>query len=228
MRPRRSSYELNGRLTFPSSPPPLAASNSFYPPISTVDQFHSSPQLHRLQPPPAPRLPPVPLPNLPPTYTHAPAPLTAGDVFPIDLADEIDFQVLARGISDFSIPPHTIVYVLPASRACSLLQIETKDRPSRAFSVIRRLQSILREPLSLHVYRTQLQPVVQESVRRYFLSQSGRNGAHLWQGFLNGLQHRDGPRGLVLLQGHSDMWGFSQDHGGQWVIHVEMPLVSGF
>ncbi|KAF7358894.1 hypothetical protein MSAN_01229700 [Mycena sanguinolenta] len=196
MRPRRSSYELNGRrLTFPSSPPPLAASNSFYPPISTVDQFHSSPQLHRLQPPPAPRLQPVPLPP------------TAADVFPIDLADEIDFQVLARGISNFSIPLHTIVYVLPASRACSLLQIETKDRHSRAFSVIRRLQSILREPLSLHVYRTQLQPAVQESVRQYFLSQSGRNGVHLWQGFLNGFQHRDGPRGLVLLQGHSDMWG---------------------
>ncbi|KAF7358897.1 hypothetical protein MSAN_01230000 [Mycena sanguinolenta] len=226
MCPRRSFYESDGRLTFPSVPP-LAASNSFYSPVSPVDQFSSSPQLHQLQPPPAPRLQPVPLPNPLPTYTPAPAP-PIGGVFPIDLTDEVDFQVLARGVSNFSIPLHTIVYVLPASRACSLLQIETKDRPSRAFSVIRCLQSILREPLSLHVYRTQLRPVVQESVRQYFLSQSGRNGAHLWQGFLDGFQHRNGPKGSVLLQGHSDMWGFSQDLGGRWVIHVEMPLVPGF
>ncbi|KAJ6492021.1 hypothetical protein C8R45DRAFT_190913 [Mycena sanguinolenta] len=228
MRPRQTSYESDGRLTFPSSPPPLAASNSFYSPVSPVDQFHPSPQLHRLQPPPAPRLQPVPLPNLSPTYTHASVLPTGADVFPIDLTSEVDFQVLERGVSNFSIPPHTTVYVLPTSQTFSLLQIETKNRPSRALSVIRRLQSILREPLSLDVYRTQLQPVVQEAVRQYFLSQSGRNGAHLWQGFLNGFHHRDGPRGLVLLQGHSDMWGFSQDHGGHWVIHVEVPLAPGF
>jgi len=214
------------RLTLPSSPPP-AAPNSFcslYSPNS-ADQVLFAPPLHHLQPPPTPRLQSVPLPDLSPPYITIRAPPTGGDVFPIDLLEEIDFEGLARGFSNFAIPPRTTVYVLPAARDRSLLQIDTGDRRAHAFSVLRRLQSILRAPLSLNVYRTQLRPAIQESVRQCFLSHSGPNGMRLWQGFLNGFENPDGPRGEVLLQGHSYMWGFSPDHGGTYMIHVDVSFV---
>ncbi|KAJ7846688.1 hypothetical protein B0H14DRAFT_2771320 [Mycena olivaceomarginata] len=227
----RQSFTKNGRtyrLTLPSSPP-ATAQNSFASPYSpySVEQLVFSPQLHRLQPPAAPRLRSVPLPAFSPTYAPTQLPPTGRDVFPVDLTSEIDFEVLARGLANFGIPAHTTIYVLPASRDRSLLQIDTGDSPAHAVSIIRRLHSILHAPLSPQVYRTSLQPGVQEAVRRYFHSRSGSNGAHLWHGFMNGFEHCDGPRGVVLLQGHTDMWGFSRDHGGQWAIHVDMPLVPG-
>ncbi|KAF8192377.1 hypothetical protein K438DRAFT_1970178 [Mycena galopus ATCC 62051] len=214
--PNRGTY----RVTLPSSLQ-QAASNPFDYPYSpySVDQLPFAAQPHRFQPPPTPRPQNVPLPNVSPTYVVQVPPFVR-DVFPIDLTDEIDFS--APGMSNFTLPPRTTVYVLPASRDRSLLQIETGDRTTSAFSVIRKLQSILHAPLSLHKYRTQLQPIVQESVRQYFLSQSGYNGTQLWQGFLSGFE---GPSGLVLLQGHSDLWGFSQDYSGQWIIHVDRPLI---
>ncbi|KAF8192382.1 hypothetical protein K438DRAFT_2018066 [Mycena galopus ATCC 62051] len=219
--PNRGTY----RLTLPSSPR-QAASNLFEHPYSpySVDQGPFPTQPHRLQPPPAPRLGNIPLPSLSPTYAHSQAPPFGGDVFPIDLTNEIDFSLLARGMLNFALPPRTTVYVLPASRDHSLLQVETGDRTASAFSVIRKLQSILNAPLSLQKYRTQLQPVIQESVRQYFLSESGYNGVQLWQGFLSGFE---GPSGLVVLQGHSDLWGLSQDHSGQWIIHVDKPFTPG-
>ncbi|KAF8146662.1 hypothetical protein K438DRAFT_1944477 [Mycena galopus ATCC 62051] len=227
MYPRQTSNAANHRtygLTLPSSPQ-QAASNQFEYPYSpySVDQVRFTTQLHRLQPPPPPRLPSVPLPDPSPTHAHVQvSPPSVGDVFPIDLTNEIDFSLLARGMLNFALPPRTTVYVLPASRDRSLLQVETGDRTASAFSVIRKLQSILHAPLSLQKYCTELQPVVQESVRQYFLSQGGYNGPQLWQEFLSGF---DGPSGLMLLQGHSDLWGFSQDHSGQWIIHVDRPLL---
>ncbi|KAF8198831.1 hypothetical protein K438DRAFT_1759479 [Mycena galopus ATCC 62051] len=212
--PNRGAY----RLTLPSSPQ-QATPNPFEYPYSpySVDQV--------LQPPPAPRLQNVPLPNVSPTYAHAQAPPIVEDVFPIDLTNEIDFVLLARGIPNFALPLRTTIDVLPASQDGSLLQIETGNRASSAFSVIHKLHSILHAPLSLQKYCTQFQPIVQESVRQYFLSQSGRNGANLWQGFLSGFEHPEGPSGIVLLLGHSDLWGFSQDLSGQWAIHVDRPLI---
>jgi hypothetical protein len=109
----------------------------------------------------------------------------------------------------------------------SLLQITTERRPAREFSVIRRLQSILREPLSLQVF-TKLRPDVQVSVREYFLARSGPNSALIWQSFLGGVEHPQGPKGVVLLQGHTYMWGLSQELNGHWVLHVDLPLVTGF
>jgi hypothetical protein len=182
---------------------------------------------HTSKPPAAPRLRNVPLPPSSPTYAPTQLPRTGRDIFPIDLTSEIDFEVLAHGLVNFGIPAHTTVYVLPASRDRSLLEIDTGDSPAHAVSIIRRLHSILHAPLSPQVYRNGLQPGVQEAVRRYFQSHNGGNGARLWQRFRNGFEHCDGPRGVVLLQGHTDMWGFSQDHRGQWTIHVDMPLAPG-
>ncbi|KAJ7321372.1 hypothetical protein DFH08DRAFT_941985 [Mycena albidolilacea] len=240
----RQPFTTNGRtyrLTLPSSPP-ATAQNSFASPYSSysVEQLVFSPQLHRLymvflhsfrtrsnhtsKPPAAPRLRSVPLPAFSPTYAPTQLPPTGRDVFPIDLTSEIDFEVLARGLANFGIPAHTTIYVLPASRDRSLLQIDTGDSPAHAVSIIRRLHSILHAPLSPQVYRTGLQPAVQEAVRRYFHSRGGSNGAHLWHGFMNGFEHCDGPRGVVLLQGHTDMWGFSQDHRGHSSADIQRVL----
>ncbi|KAK7036170.1 hypothetical protein R3P38DRAFT_617345 [Favolaschia claudopus] len=193
---------------------------------SPVLQSPSSLPLHRLQPPPAPRLQSIPLPNLSPTNPQGPTFSTRGTgVFPVDLLNDIDFEVLARSVSNFRIPSHTTIYVAPSSRDRFLFHIDTGDRPLRVFSILRRVQSILRAPLSLQVYQTQVSPATQESVRQHFLSRNGPDAARLWRNFLNGFEHGDGPRGEILLQGHSDMWGFSQDHGGEWVIHVDVPFL---
>ncbi|KAF7354053.1 hypothetical protein MVEN_01092200 [Mycena venus] len=164
------------------------------------------------------------LPNFSPVSAPIQAPPTGRDVFPINLMNDIDFGMLAGSMSNFIIPARTTIYVLPPSRDRSLLQIDTGDKPARAFSVIRHLQSILRAPLSPRVYHTQIQPDIQDSVRQYFLLQSGPIGTRLWQGFLDGFEHPEGPKGAVLLQGHSHMWGFTRDQSGQWFIHVDEPF----
>jgi hypothetical protein len=66
------------------------------------------------------------------------------------------------------------------------------------------------------------------SVREYFLARSGPNSALIWQSFLSGVEHPQGPRGVVLLQGHTYMWGLSQELNGHWVLHVDLPFVTGF
>ncbi|KAJ7436711.1 hypothetical protein FB451DRAFT_1570977 [Mycena latifolia] len=169
----------------------------------------------QLQPPPAPRLRNIPLPD------------AAVDVFPINLTNDVDFDLLAGRIQNCSIPPHTTIDILPASRECILLQMTTGDRPTSTFAVIRRLQAIIRAPLSLQLFTTELPLAARQSVRGYFLSCSGQDGAGLWQGFLNGARHPQGPRGAVLLRGHCFMWGFSQDYQGQWAVHVDAPFIPG-
>ncbi|KAJ7633687.1 hypothetical protein B0H17DRAFT_1280578 [Mycena rosella] len=127
---------------------------------SSVDQrFISVPELYLLQPPPAPRLPNIPLPDFAVAHRHPPAP-SRRDVLPIDLNNEVDFELLAGSIPNYSIPPHTTIDILPSSREFILLQITTGDRPTTAFSVIRSLQRIMRAPLSLQVFTAELPPVV--------------------------------------------------------------------
>ncbi|KAJ6566813.1 hypothetical protein B0H19DRAFT_714251 [Mycena capillaripes] len=221
------------RMTFPSSSSPAQTSNSpyaRYSPYGENQLLCNAPALYhplQLQPPSAPRIQNIPLPGLSCAHSTSQAPRIRRDVFPIDLTNDVDFELLADGIGNFPIPLHATVYVMPSSRERSLLQITTGNRPARAFSVIRRVQSIIRAPLSLEVYLAQLQPAVQVSVREYFLSQSGSYGAQLWQEFLNGAQHPQGPKGVILLQGHIYMWGFSQDHFGKWVLHVDAPTMAG-
>ncbi|KAJ6467522.1 hypothetical protein C8R47DRAFT_1325995 [Mycena vitilis] len=225
----QQSHEWRNRgLALPSSPSPATpdALPSFHP----ADQFayYNVPaQYHplQLQPPSAPRMHSVPLPRLSPTRSTFWGHPSRRDVFPVDLTSEVDFHALAGGILDFNVPPHNTVYIMATSRERSLLQITTGNRTARSFTVIRRVQSIIRAHLSLQVYRTQLEPAVQTSVREHFLSRSERYGVQLWQAFLNGVEHSDGPRGVVLLEGHIHVWGFSQDHSGQWVLHVDMPPV---
>ncbi|KAJ7481983.1 hypothetical protein FB451DRAFT_1237715 [Mycena latifolia] len=103
--------------------------------------------------------------------------------------------------------------------------MSTGDSPTTAFAVIRRLQTVMRAPLSLEIFSTKLPPATGQSVRCYFLSRSGKDGALLWQGFLNGARHPQGPKGAVLLRGHCFMWGFSQDYQGQWQVHVDVPFI---
>ncbi|KAJ6566804.1 hypothetical protein B0H19DRAFT_1138617 [Mycena capillaripes] len=217
------------RTTFPSSSSPAQTSNSpyaRYSPYGENQLLCNAPALYH--PPSTPRIQHIPLPNVAPVHNTPQAPRIRRDVFPIDLTNDVDFELLADGIGNFPLPLHTTVYVMPSSRERSLLQITTGNRPARAFSVIRRVQSIIRAPLSLEVYLTQLQPAVQASVREYFLFQSGSYGVQLWQEFLNGAQHPQGPKGVVLLQGHIYMWGFSQDHFGKWVLHVDAPTMPRF
>ncbi|KAJ6526793.1 hypothetical protein B0H19DRAFT_1275628 [Mycena capillaripes] len=221
------------RMTVLSSSSPVQTPNSSYARYSPYGEnqlLYNAPALYhplQLQPPSKPRRKNIPLPSLSTSHSTSQSTRARRDVFPIDLTDDVDFELLADGIGNFPIPLHTTVYVMPSSRERSLLQITTGNRPARAFSVIRRVQSIIRAPLSLEVYLTQLKPVVQASVREYFMSQSGSYGAQLWQEFLNGAQHSLGPKGVVLLQGHIYMWGFSQDHFGTWMLHVDAPIMPG-
>ncbi|KAJ7500620.1 hypothetical protein B0H11DRAFT_1995926 [Mycena galericulata] len=202
----------------PPSPPPRPPN----PPYS-VDHLPVAP--HLLQPPPAPRLRNVPLPgDLTAFHSRSLRQPIPRDIYPIDLTHRINFAVLGRSVASCSIPPYTTVYVFSTSRSISLLWINTEDRPETTFSVIRRLQALIRAPLSLQGYLTDLPPTIQRSVREHFLSRRGHSGPGLWQGFLNGSHHRRGPSGRDLLRGHSFMWGFSQDHAGRWVLYVDLPL----
>ncbi|KAJ7609237.1 hypothetical protein DFH06DRAFT_1485931 [Mycena polygramma] len=237
MPPRQTSNQQsrdwrNRGLTLPSSPSPATpnALHSFHPADQVVEFYNAPAQYHplQLQPPSAPRMHSVPLPRVSPTHSTFRVHPPRRDVFPIDLTSEVDFHALARGVLDFNVPPHTTVYIMPTSRERSLLQITTEEGPARASTVLRRVQSIIRAHLSLQVYRTQLEPAVQTAVREHFLSRSGRHGVQLWQAFLNGVEHPHGPRGVVLLEDHIHMWGFSLDHSGQWMVHVDVPPVSEF
>ncbi|KAJ7443112.1 hypothetical protein FB451DRAFT_1568729 [Mycena latifolia] len=180
----------------------------------------SAPALHLLQPPPAPRLRTVPLPRTSTARTSLPAVVTARDLFPIDLSRDLDLRLLARAITNYRIPPRTAIDVLPTSRDRALIQLDSGRRPTTAVAVVRSLHSLMRAPLSLEVYESDLAPEVQRSVCEYFLAHSGPDGRRLWRDFLDGYDHPRGPMGAVLLQGHFNLWGFSQDNHLRWVMNV--------
>ncbi|KAJ6583630.1 hypothetical protein DFH09DRAFT_1436176, partial [Mycena vulgaris] len=186
---------------------------------------------HLLQPPRAPRMCTVPLPR--PVARIPPAPFTPGamtgqDLFPIDLGSDLDLELLSRTIPNYRIPPEMTIHILPTSRDRSLVQLNSGNRPTTVISVIRRLQSLIRAPLSLRVYHSELSPEVQQSVFEYFLSCSGPDGRRLWRDFLDGYHHPLGPTGAALLQGHFHLWGISQDYLSRWVVDVDvqrLPMV---
>ncbi|KAJ7473245.1 hypothetical protein FB451DRAFT_290409 [Mycena latifolia] len=222
---RNPAYPIWGAqpMMLPNSTPPGDPSS----PYALNDHSLHVPAPHLLQPPPAPRLRNIPLPNPTVARRRPRARPTHQDVFPIDLTTDVDFDLLTGRIQNCSIPPHTTIDILPASRECILLQMNTGDHPTTTFAIIRRLQTIMRAPLSLQVFSTELPPAARQFVRSYFLARGGQDGARLWQGFLKGARHPQGPRGAVLLRGHCFMWGFSQDHQGQWVVHVDVPFRPG-
>ncbi|KAJ7137018.1 hypothetical protein C8R44DRAFT_848438 [Mycena epipterygia] len=178
------------------------------------------PALHLLQPPAAPRLLNVSLPDMTATFVLPPATTTRRDVFPIDLSRDLDLELLSRALPDFTIPAQTTIHVLPTSRDRALIELNAGRRPTTAMSIIRRLHSVMRAPLSLQVY--QILPYdVQQSVFNYFMS-CWPNEGRRWQDFLNGYSHSQGPTGAVLLQGHFYLWGFSQDHASRWIVDVDV------
>ncbi|KAJ7032533.1 hypothetical protein C8F04DRAFT_1107153 [Mycena alexandri] len=223
MPPRQNpnpEYQWGGWM--PNSAPPAAqVANPFSSPYP-VDQSLPGPALHLQQPPRAPRLPNVPLPNNSSTPWGAPAAQTRQDVFPIDLTNAVDFHALARGLENVSIPEGATIYVLPPSRDRCLLQVPTPGGRMTTFSFIQYLQSKMRAPLTLEDFNTLLSPAAQQAVQRHFLSRS-RNGERLWEGFVNGARAPRGPKGVVLLQGHHYLWGFSQDQLGEWIMDVNVP-----
>ncbi|KAJ7096916.1 hypothetical protein C8R44DRAFT_989172 [Mycena epipterygia] len=183
---------------------------------------HPPPAQQFLQPPPTPRMRPIPLPSVlsapfPPT-----APMIGNDFYPIDLSSDLDLEALARAIPNYVIHPRTTIHILPTSRDRSLMQFNSGNRQRSAISIICRLHALLRAPLSLQVYQSELAPDVQQAVFRYFIASSGPHGRRLWQRFLNGHHHPQGPTGAVLLQGHFNLWGFSQDYHLRWVIDVDV------
>ncbi|KAJ6538136.1 hypothetical protein B0H19DRAFT_1382679 [Mycena capillaripes] len=190
-------------------------------PQSTVSSLTAS-ALHLLQPPPAPRMRSVPLPNVRGAHV-VPRAVTTRESFPIDLTSDLDLEHLTRALGNHNISPYSTIHVLPTSRDRSLLQITSGDMPTTPISVIRRLRSVTRAPLSLQVYRSELPPDTQQAVCSYFLSRSGSNGRRLWQDFLNGHRHPRGPTGEDLLQGHVFLWGFWQDGHRQWIVDVDVP-----
>ncbi|KAJ7268591.1 hypothetical protein C8J57DRAFT_1325637 [Mycena rebaudengoi] len=181
----------------------------------------TSPALHlvSLQPPAAPHMSNVPLPNTSPSY---PSRSAMPDAFPVDLTRDIDFNSLAGRISNRTVPAQTTIHIVPTSGDRLLFDISTGDRPMTTISVIRRLHSLIRAPLSIE-FLSQLPFDVQQSVMTYFLAISGRNGSLLWQGFLNRYHNAQGPTGAVLLQGHFYVWGLFQDRQSHWVLNVDIP-----
>ncbi|KAJ6611968.1 hypothetical protein B0H10DRAFT_2192666 [Mycena sp. CBHHK59/15] len=97
-----------------------------------------------------------------------------------------------------------------------------------AVSIIHRLHALIRAPLSLQLYRSELPPDVKQAVYNYFLLQSGPNGSRIWEAFLREYTQPEGPTGAVLLQGHLHVWGLLQDHHSRWILSVDVPHTPRF
>ncbi|KAJ7148228.1 hypothetical protein C8R46DRAFT_1128092 [Mycena filopes] len=177
--------------------------------------------------PGAPRFVNVPLPQ-PNSFASwgappVPAQSPSDDVFPIDLTNPVDFHRLARVLDNVSISEHATVYVYrPGSRDRCLLQVPMQGRRLTTFSFIQYLQATMRKPLTKRDFTTLLSSAGQQQVHQHFLAMS-RNGKQLWDGFVRGIRASRGPKGVILLQGHHYLWGFSEDQHGQWIMHVDVP-----
>ncbi|KAJ7249757.1 hypothetical protein B0H12DRAFT_1324398 [Mycena haematopus] len=139
---------------------------------------------------------------------------------PIDLQINLDLEQLAQAVGNYIISPNSTIDVVPTARDRTLIRITLGDEPTTASSFIRRLWSVMRAPLSLQYYQWELSPDVQDAVFRYFLSRSGPHGRRLWQDFLNGHHHPQGPAGAVLLQGHFFLWGIWKDENSRPLAHT--------
>ncbi|KAJ7715276.1 hypothetical protein B0H16DRAFT_508470 [Mycena metata] len=197
------------------------AANPLFSPYS-VDQSLQGPALHLPQPPGALHLQSVPLPNpsSPVTPWAAPAAPTREDVFPVDLTSPVDFRALACVLDNVFIPENATIYVLTPSRRC-LLQVPMQGSSTTTFGFIQFLRSKMTALLTREEFSSWLSPAAQQAVHQHFLSRS-RNGERLWNGFVNGARAPRGPKGVVLLQGHYCLWGFSQNQRGEWIMHVDL------
>lgn len=142
--------------------------------------------------------------------------------FPIDLRSDLDLEHLTRALGNYSIPPGSTIHIMPTARDRNLLQLASGDIPATPVTIVRRLCRTIRGPLSLRVYQSELSPETQQAVYRAFLARGGSRGGKIWQDFLNGHQHPDGPKGELLLHGHLLLWGFRQDGQHQWIVDVDV------
>ncbi|KAJ7875007.1 hypothetical protein B0H14DRAFT_3130894 [Mycena olivaceomarginata] len=168
------------------------------------------------------------------TYRHIPLPHEWADriappvvpyyqePFPIDLRSDLDLEHLTRVLGNYSIPPGSTIHIMPTARDRNLLQLASGDIPATPVTIVRRLCRTIRGPLSLRVYQSELSPETQQAVYRAFLACGGSRGRKIWQDFLNGDQHPDGPKGGLLLHGHWLLWGFRQDGQHQWIVDVDV------
>nr|GAT57482.1 predicted protein [Mycena chlorophos] len=184
-----------------------------------------------LQPPHAPRPRTIPLPplNFHPHIQPQQAFSRPRDAYPHNLLDDpdtMDFTALMRVLPAHSIPAHSTVFVLPtANRATPLFALPTGNAPTSAVAFVAQLQRLMRAPLTVDGYRLAGQA---EAVRSYFLSRSkpGRErdaAVRRWNEFLDGRVSGSGPRGAVLLRGHTHMWGMWLDPAGNWILDVDVP-----
>ncbi|KAJ7182397.1 hypothetical protein C8R43DRAFT_967118 [Mycena crocata] len=222
--PSRSSRSSSNPSNF--QPGSLGWDSAYFPssgaPCSSQLQSPLHPTAYyRPQPPPAPRMRSVPLPDVnAPRIRQALHPST--DNFPLDLTANLDRAHLARTLPNCLIPAHTTIRVRPTSGGRAFLHFDSGDRPASAVAVIRRLQALLVAPLSLELYQD-LAHDVQQAVASYFVAGPVIDGGRLWQDFMSGYQHPQGPMGVVLLQGHFHLWGLRQDHNLRWVVDIDVP-----
>ncbi|KAF7295751.1 hypothetical protein HMN09_01117500 [Mycena chlorophos] len=233
-----SSFDARGaktlafriRASFHSLQAPFYT-NGAYPAPALTSGFH---------PPHAPRPRTIPLPPLNSSYhphiESQPAFSRPRDAYPHNLLDDpdtMDFTALMRVLPAQSIPPHSTVFVLPtANRATPLFTLPTGNAPTSAVAFVAHLQRLMRAPLT--VEGCQSTPAsAQQAVRAYFLSgaRPGRErdaAVRRWNEFLGGRVSGNGPRGAVLLRGHTHMWGMWLDPAGNWILDVDVPTARTF
>ncbi|KAJ7198099.1 hypothetical protein GGX14DRAFT_470362 [Mycena pura] len=182
------------------------------------------PPLHLLEPPQAPRMPSVPLPSGSQGIQTISSGVntTAPDPLPIDLRSDPDRDRLAQAIPNYSIPPASMIQVLPTTRDRVLISLTSGDRPTTAHALVRELHAIIHAPLSLP---QGLPPDARQAVFNFFVRRRGPEGVQLWKSFLAGHQHPRGPTGADLLQGHYLLWGLWKDDRSRWVMEVDVPRV---
>ncbi|KAJ7844924.1 hypothetical protein B0H14DRAFT_3685679 [Mycena olivaceomarginata] len=208
--PARSQSQSN----LPDSAGPYSPRSTASLTNSDSNVLRSASSLHL--PPPAPRMRNIPLPHEWGDRTAPPVVPYYQEPFPIDLRSDLDLEHLTLSLLDrpsTSCPPQEIVTSSSSHRATFQLPPVT---------IVRRLCRTIRGPLSLRVYQSELSPETQQAVCRAFLARGGSRGRKIWQDFLNGNQHPDGPKGELLLHGHLLLWGFRQDGQHQWIVDVDV------
>ncbi|KAF7341492.1 hypothetical protein MVEN_01886600 [Mycena venus] len=219
------SQSPNSNRGYPGWPLPEMA-GSIVSGLTAVQRMHRIPAVSRsnatYKPPSAPRMPSVPLPSAWAGHIATPPQVLTWEPFPIDLRNDLDLEQLTRAIGNHRISPHSTIRVLPTARDRALFQITSGDTSTTSISIICRLCAMLRAQLSLPFYQSELSPDVQQAACSYFLSRSGSNGRRLWEDFLNGHHHPQGPKGEVLFQGHILLWGFRQEGQHRWIVDVDV------
>ncbi|KAJ6464882.1 hypothetical protein C8R45DRAFT_1023444 [Mycena sanguinolenta] len=191
-------------------------------PQSVSSVWFRPPVLQHPPPPLAPRIRTIPLPSVEVGPVPQPLAETHRESFPIDLKIDLDLEHLERAVGNHIIPARSTIHIVPTARDRPLIQISLGEVPTTAILFIRRLCSVMRAPLSLQYYQSELSADIQDTIFRYFLSCRGPNGRRLWRDFLDGHHHPYGPTGEVLLQGHFFLWGIWEDAHSRWFVDVDI------